>query len=91
MSQAMACARQEGTKLHSHVEIWGGRNFWGSYILLFLIHYFVYIMRRGFFFVFLKIYLYIICEYPVAVFRCTRRGRQISLQMVMSHHVVAGI
>jgi hypothetical protein len=30
-------------------------------------------------------------KYTVAVFRHTRRGRQISLQMVVSHHVVAGI
>jgi hypothetical protein len=29
--------------------------------------------------------------YTVAVFRPSRRGRQISLQMVVSHHVVAGI
>jgi hypothetical protein len=36
---------------------------------------------------FFKFYLY---EYSVAVFRHTRRGHQISLQMVMSHHVVAG-
>jgi hypothetical protein len=33
----------------------------------------------------------IICKYTVAVFRHTRRGHQISLQMVMFHHVVAGI
>jgi hypothetical protein len=38
-----------------------------------------------------KIYLFIICKYIVAVFRHTRRGSQISLRMVMSHHVVAGI
>jgi hypothetical protein len=43
------------------------------------------------FFFFLKIYLFIICKYTVAVFRHTRRGRQILLQMVVSHHVVAGI
>jgi hypothetical protein len=30
-------------------------------------------------------------KYTVAVLRCTRRGRQISLQMVVSHRVVAGI
>jgi hypothetical protein len=35
--------------------------------------------------------LFIICKYTVAVFRHTRRGRQISLRMVVSHHVVAGI
>jgi hypothetical protein len=41
---------------------------------------------------FLKIYLFIIiCKYTVAVFRHSRRGRQISLRMVVSHHVVAGI
>jgi hypothetical protein len=40
---------------------------------------------------FLKIYLFIIYKYTVAVFRHTRRGHQISLQMVVSHHVVAGI
>jgi hypothetical protein len=45
-----------------------------------------------FFFFFFKIYFYfIICEYTVAVFRHSRRGRQILLQMVVSHHVVAGI
>jgi hypothetical protein len=31
-----------------------------------------------------------VSEYTVAVFRHTRRGQQISLQMVVSHHVVAG-
>jgi hypothetical protein len=40
---------------------------------------------------FLKVYLFIICKYTVAVFRHSRRGSQISLQMVVSHHVVAGI
>jgi hypothetical protein len=35
--------------------------------------------------------LFIICKYTVAVFRHTRRGHPISLQMVVSHHVVAGI
>jgi hypothetical protein len=40
---------------------------------------------------FLKIYLCIICKYTVAVFRHSRRGQQISLRMVVSHHVVAGI
>jgi hypothetical protein len=44
-----------------------------------------------FFFFFLKIYLFIICKYTVAVFRHTRRGSQILLRMVVSHHVVAGI
>jgi hypothetical protein len=31
------------------------------------------------------------CKYTVAVLRHSRRGRQILLQMVASHHVVAGI
>jgi hypothetical protein len=35
--------------------------------------------------------LFIICKYTVAVFRHSRKGSQISLQMVVSHHVVAGI
>jgi hypothetical protein len=39
----------------------------------------------------LKIYLFIICKYTVAVFRHPRRGHQISLQMAVSHHVAAGI
>jgi uncharacterized membrane protein len=42
-------------------------------------------------FVLFCFYLFIICKYTVAVFRHTRRGRQISLQMAVSHHVVAGI
>jgi hypothetical protein len=33
----------------------------------------------------------IICKYTVAIFRSTRRGCQISLQMVVSHQVAAGI
>ena len=37
----------------------------------------------------LRMYL-IISKYTVAVFRHTRRERQISLLMVVSHHVVAG-
>jgi hypothetical protein len=43
------------------------------------------------FFFFFTIYLFIICKYTVADFRQSRRGRQILLQMVVSHHVVAGI
>jgi hypothetical protein len=35
--------------------------------------------------------LFIIYKYTVAVFRLTRRGSQVSLQMVVSHHVLAGI
>jgi hypothetical protein len=38
-----------------------------------------------------KIYLFIICKDTVAAFRYPRRGHQISLRMVVSHHVVAGI
>ena len=41
--------------------------------------------------IFLKIYLFIICKYTVAVLRYSRRGHQISLQMVVSYHAVAGI
>jgi hypothetical protein len=40
-----------------------------------------------FLFIYLFIHLFIVCEYTVAVFR---RGHQIPLQMVVSHHVVAG-
>jgi len=39
---------------------------------------------------FFNIYLFIMCKYTVAVFRHIRRGHQISLQMVVNHHVVAG-
>jgi hypothetical protein len=38
----------------------------------------------------LSIYLFNVCEYIVPVFRHTKRGRQIPLQMVVSHYVVAG-
>jgi hypothetical protein len=47
----------------------------------------LYFLLVGFF---LKITLLIIYKHTVAVFRHTRRGHQISLQMVVSHHVVAG-
>jgi hypothetical protein len=36
-------------------------------------------------------YLFYVSKYTVAVFRHTKRGRLISLQMVVSHHVVTGI
>jgi hypothetical protein len=38
---------------------------------------------------FFKIYLFYVCESTVAV-RHTRRGHKVSLQMAVSHHVVAG-
>jgi hypothetical protein len=40
---------------------------------------------------FFNIYLFIICKYTVAVLRHSRRGSEILLWMVVSHHVVAGI
>ena len=40
-------------------------------------------------YLFLKVYLFIMCKYTVGVFRHPRRGHQISLRMVVSHHVVA--
>jgi hypothetical protein len=51
------------------------------------------------FFLFLRDFIYlfyvrifiIINKYTVAVFRCTRRGHQISLWVAVIHHVVAGI
>jgi hypothetical protein len=39
----------------------------------------------------LFIYLFIIHKNTVVDFRHTRRGHQISLMMVVSHHVVGGI
>jgi hypothetical protein len=39
---------------------------------------------------FLKIHPFIICKYTVADFIRSRRGHQILLQIVVSHHVVAG-
>jgi hypothetical protein len=41
-------------------------------------------------FFFKKIYLFYLYEYTVAVFKYTRRGHQISLDMVVSYHVGAG-
>jgi hypothetical protein len=34
--------------------------------------------------------LFSLCEYTVAVFRHPARGHLIPLQMIVSHHVVAG-
>ena len=39
------------------------------------------------FFFFLIIYLFHVCEHTVAVFRHTRKGSQISLQVFVSHHI----
>jgi hypothetical protein len=36
------------------------------------------------------VFYFFVYEYTVAVFRHTRRGHRIPLQMVVSHHVVAG-
>jgi hypothetical protein len=47
--------------------------------------------KCSFLLLFLNIYFIIICKYTVTVFRHSRRGHQISLWMVVSHHVVAGI
>jgi hypothetical protein len=44
---------------------------------------------RSLLFCFLKIYLFLY-EHTVAVFRHTRRGHQIPLQMGLNHHVAAG-
>jgi hypothetical protein len=41
--------------------------------------------------IFFKDLFIIICKHTVAVFRHTRKGSQILLRMVVSHHVVAGI
>jgi hypothetical protein len=41
------------------------------------------------FYFFRIIYLFYVYEYTVTVFRHTRRGHQIPLEMVVSHHVVA--
>jgi hypothetical protein len=45
---------------------------------------------QPFYIIFLNLFI-ITCKYTVAVFRHTRRGHQISLQVVVNHHVVAGI
>jgi hypothetical protein len=45
----------------------------------------------SFFLKYLFMYLFNICEYIVTLFKHTGRGHQIPLQMVVSHHVVAGI
>ena len=47
--------------------------------------------RLNYTFFFFKDLFIIISKYTVAVVRRTRRGHQISLQVVVSHHVVAGI
>ena len=42
-------------------------------------------------FISLFVCLFNVCEYTVAFFRHPRRGSQIPLQMVVSHHVGAGV
>jgi hypothetical protein len=53
--------------------------------------FFIFIFIYYLFIYFFKDLFIIICKYTVAVFRHTRRGSQILLRMVVSHHVVAGI
>lgn len=54
-----------------------------SYLYIFLL---LLILKNIF-----KVHLFYLYEYTVAVFQHTRRGYQIALQMVTSHHAVAGI
>jgi hypothetical protein len=68
-------------------------NLWATYVCMLILY-----MEGGSRFddllrqFLLKIDLFIIINrYTVAVFRCTRRGHQISFRVVVSHHVVAGI
>jgi hypothetical protein len=51
----------------------------------------IYLQWLKYFFSFFLSFFFIICKYTIAVFGHSRRGSQISLQMVVSHHVVAGI
>ena len=44
----------------------------------------------GFLFLFFKDLFIVICKYIVAIFRHTRRGHQVPLLVVVSHHVVFG-
>jgi hypothetical protein len=73
---------KKNNHIQSHIQYRAGKrnNMDGLYSFFFF-----------FFKIYLFIYLFIICKYTVAVFRCTRRGHQISLRVVVSHHVVAGI
>jgi hypothetical protein len=51
-----------------------------------------YLSTERFSYSFLKdVFIYYICKYTIAAFRHTRRGHLISFQVVVSHHVVAGI
>ena len=48
-------------------------------------------VQLNLYFLFLRfIYLFYVYEYTIALFRHTRRELQIPLQMVESHHVIAG-
>ena len=73
--------------VHPEEDMHAGKCHGTHFVLFFSFLFFFFL----FFLFFFKIYLFITCKYTVAVFRHTRRGRQISLQMVVSHHVVAGI
>ena len=54
-------------------------------------HYVAQAAANSFFFFFKRIInLFYLYEYTVAVFRHTKRGHQISLQLVVSHHMAAG-
>jgi hypothetical protein len=61
----------------------GARKQLQETVLLVFFHFFL-------FFFFLKRFIYVY-EYRVAVFRHTRGGHRIPLQMAVNHHVVAGI
>jgi hypothetical protein len=71
------------------------RNGWGKRLTIHRMGHLIYLIIEllgwSHLFFFFKIYLFITCKYTVAVFKHAKRGHQISLQMVVSHHVVAGI
>jgi hypothetical protein len=77
-------ARENQDPSHSPTKVGPAREKRKKYYGLF------WILRLSLF-IFFKDLFIIICKYTVAVFRHTRRGSQILLRMVVSHHVVAGI
>ena len=75
-----SCVAEDGLVWHQ----WKERPLVLSWLGRVYIYFFVCSFSFSFFFFFRFIYLY---EYIVAVFGHTRRGHQIPLQMVVSHHV----
>jgi hypothetical protein len=89
-SKRSACPCLQSAGLARNNNNNNNNNYYYYYYYYYYFFFFFFFFLFFFFFFFLKIFIYYY-KYTVADFKHTIRGCQISLWVVVSHHVVAGI